>query len=1032
MADLGILKVQVVPDMGNFQQQVTGAMAGVASSVGRVATQVGRDLVSIGSSIVVAGGIGLSAMAVAGIRMSAQLETATLQFQTLLGSADAATQKVQELFEFAKRTPFESGPVIEASRRLQVFGGAALNTEENLKRIGDAAAATSAPIEDVAFWVGRAYSQIRGGQPFGEAAMRLQELGVLTPEVRTEMENLAAAGADSTEVFGKLQGQLDQFSGAMELQANTLAGLTSTIKDQFGIGMATAFQPVFESLKDLLGILRDFGDSDAFVAVTENMAAFSRVAMQLVQPALDFLSDALGSLTTSDVDAFFREVADLMQGFADGAMRVYDTVQPLVPLLGGMGAAFLSMKASAIPLIGLLFPQVTGLTGALLGLTLGVEDNRVALQEFGQGIAGAASDALPKMQSAISTISESINVAFQGALRGIQPALEFIVRDLLPQFADVLAELAPPLADVIEELARLASGVLVSIGPALVSIARGVAGILSSGLRVFADLLGIVNDHIEIMGPLLSGLILTLAGFKLVNAITQMQMFSSLLANIQMGLAAPSAAQAGAGFFGKIAAGAEGAALGIGGLSAALSTLGVTVVATGLLAGFAAVQKRNAERAAEAKTRIAGLREEIEQFGSTIKTARGFVEDFNDSGSRYADLLPSFREIGISAQDIAIALEGGKDSQEAFIDRLNRINPQNVTQLENAFKSMVSEWERAQPTFIDRIGGAFADLAARQEEAAQKADRHTDAITRLRDVLREGADASLNLMSADRERQEGLAALVTALQETGAAIDANSGKLNLSTEAGRNASSIVEQQVRNTQDYIAALGQAGLSTDEFSTKSHEAYNTLVTQTAVGLGITEQAAADLLAQYGLIPEDIDTQAELHKDEAEADAATLTTKLLGIPGVSAPVVADILAKIEDGELTDAENRINELVTTKWQINIRVNTELPGRLPGAPNTPLAAGVQGVPMFPAENAVDATTPMLFGARATAATVTLRPRRYSNRLFDGLAQEGATVVVPQIENKVYVGSQQITDIVRQEAVVIARDRSMAYIGASG
>src|SRR5215510_1224248 len=169
MADLGVLTVKVQPDLADFSSQISSAMARVGSGLGRIAVGIGQDLASIGSRMALGAGLVAGAAATIGIKTAAGLETAQLQFQTLLGSAEEATAKVSELFTFAKRTPFESGPVIEASRRLQVFGDNALNTEENLTRVGDAAAAVSAPIEEVAFWVGRAYSQIRGGQPFGEA-----------------------------------------------------------------------------------------------------------------------------------------------------------------------------------------------------------------------------------------------------------------------------------------------------------------------------------------------------------------------------------------------------------------------------------------------------------------------------------------------------------------------------------------------------------------------------------------------------------------------------------------------------------------------------------------------------------------------------------------------------------------------------------------------------------------------------------------------------------------------------------------------
>ena len=189
-------------------------------------------------------GIGAGAAAVAavksGVSMTAMLETTQLQFETLMGSADAAREHVADLFEIAKKTPFETEPIIAASKKLRTFGGDALDTKERLIAIGDAAAATGGPIDDLAFWVGRLYSNLQGGQPFGEAALRLQELAVLSPQARQEMERLQKSGASAEEVFAVFEQSLGRFGGAMAKQAETLPGLVATVKDAIKLEIGRA------------------------------------------------------------------------------------------------------------------------------------------------------------------------------------------------------------------------------------------------------------------------------------------------------------------------------------------------------------------------------------------------------------------------------------------------------------------------------------------------------------------------------------------------------------------------------------------------------------------------------------------------------------------------------------------------------------------------------------------------------------------------------------------------------------------------
>lgn len=200
------------------------------------------------------------------IRESFKFETLTGQFRTLLGSTEAAEERMAMLARVAEETPFDLEGVVKANRTLSVMSGDALGTREALLLVGDTAAATGGQVEELAFWVGRAYAMIKGGQPFGEAAMRLSELGAITPEVRQKMEALQAAGAGSAEVWQVLQEHLQTFSGAMAHLAQTGDGLTATLGDtwsasvrQFGDAFQGAAKDGIEFLIKLLQKLQADG-----------------------------------------------------------------------------------------------------------------------------------------------------------------------------------------------------------------------------------------------------------------------------------------------------------------------------------------------------------------------------------------------------------------------------------------------------------------------------------------------------------------------------------------------------------------------------------------------------------------------------------------------------------------------------------------------------------------------------------------------------------------------------------------------------
>src|SRR3990167_8439546 len=238
------------------------------SKMGGVLKQALGTAIGFGGAQLVMGGVSKVFGMVSGsiIGMNAELETSTLQFETLFKDGDRAKKHVKSLFAFAAKTPFETGPIIAASRIMQTFGGDSLNTMENLTRVGDAAAVATQPINELGFWIGRAYSAIQNGQPFGEAAMRLQEMAVLSGATRIKMEKLSKSGASAEEVWAVFTAELDKNKGAMEKQAGTWKGLTSTISDNIRLASATAFKPLFLLMKDILGGVTTFVSSKSFSA----------------------------------------------------------------------------------------------------------------------------------------------------------------------------------------------------------------------------------------------------------------------------------------------------------------------------------------------------------------------------------------------------------------------------------------------------------------------------------------------------------------------------------------------------------------------------------------------------------------------------------------------------------------------------------------------------------------------------------------------------------------------------------------------
>lgn len=374
-----------------FAQRVGGAFAPVAAFARTAFMGIGAAAIG-----------GFAAAGGAAISMNAQLETSTMQFTTLMGSADEAAAHVENLFAFAAATPFESQEIIDASLKLQTFGGEALNTMENLTLVGDAAAAVNAPIDEVAFWVGRLYSNLQAGAPFGEAAARLQELGIMAPTARTELEGMQAAGLSGSEIFAAFQGQLGTFTGAMELQSGTWQGLMSTIKDNLQMAAADGLKPFFDLAKQGL--------------------------------------EGLGAWLSSP------EVQEGIKNFAEGFRRVIEQVAAFVTdhvvpfvknhgpeLKAALAAIAVIMLASVIPTMITLVTTMAPIVIAVAAVAAAIYLLRKAWEEHGEQIVSTVRKLWEQVKYLFDTAVQNIRdviAAFKAFFRGDFEEMERLLKDI--------------------------------------------------------------------------------------------------------------------------------------------------------------------------------------------------------------------------------------------------------------------------------------------------------------------------------------------------------------------------------------------------------------------------------------------------------------------------------------------------------------------------------------------------------------------------------------------------------------------------
>lgn len=318
--------------------------------------------------------VGRTEAAARGIEKIRTLELIATQFQPLLGGAEAAKRRLEELFTFASSTPFQLTEIAEASRTLEVLTKGAFSSQEALRLVGDAAAVSGQSMQTVAFWVGRTYDALKSGAPIGEATARLQEMGLITGDVRRKLAASAKAGESFAVTMMILQNALANSEGGMKQLSQTLGGLESTLNDvraKFQAGFAKDFavaeKAQVKTMINVLSLLQKPAEvvGSSFAMVTKSMSLFAeKVTGGLA--SIKGLGNFLAGATQLLIDFGIAVLAVQFGVMAIG-------IKKAVVAAGGFAAAIQAMTISQVIAANAgrgLIVTLQALMGHMAGLTL--------------------------------------------------------------------------------------------------------------------------------------------------------------------------------------------------------------------------------------------------------------------------------------------------------------------------------------------------------------------------------------------------------------------------------------------------------------------------------------------------------------------------------------------------------------------------------------------------------------------------------------------------------------------------------------
>lgn len=367
-----------------------------------------------------------------GMGSAAGMEKVQNQLRVMLKGLDAAKQRVREMQAFSVKTPFSMKDVVAGNRVMESMGRGALSTKESMELVGDAAAQAGTDFETMAVYVGRLYDGLAAGRPVGEVLFRLAELGVVSGQARTSLEQLQASGAGFAEVWRVVEGELKRGAGTMAYTSRTLEGMqqaTADAQDQlqaafsmnFMQGQKEALEAQAKTMQNLTPVAEDVGMAfSRVINVTSTLrdrALAFVTGFKAVQVVMGFTARVAAILTTAIVGL----------AVAIGVVKVWRMVGGILAL--GKAAAVARLATSALGRSLLLL--VTGPVGigiaVLIGLTAAlsmVYDKSVRAAEALREYEGATRSMITAMQAQAQAVKnlDDLGKAYQATLAKLKEA----------------------------------------------------------------------------------------------------------------------------------------------------------------------------------------------------------------------------------------------------------------------------------------------------------------------------------------------------------------------------------------------------------------------------------------------------------------------------------------------------------------------------------------------------------------------------------------------------------------------------------
>lgn len=488
------LYAKIALDTGDYEKGLEDASEKTSSFADKLKTGL-ATAAKVGAAAIGAASTAIVALGKIGLDYNSQMEQYTTNFTTMLGSQEAAVQKVEELKKFAASTPLSMDDLAKGTQTLLAFGVESENSTGILRQLGDIALGDANKMQRLSTAFGKATA---AGKVTGDTVQQMIDAGwnpliqisQAAGETMEETQKRMSAGAISVE---ELQAAMEavtsgtgQFAGGMEAASHTTQGLISTLQDNARALVGEVFQPISDGLlgQVLPGAIEAI--SSLTTAFRENgISGMIEAAGGIVGSAIGEFTNALPQFVNTAVEivkSLVTGIKDNLPQIAEGAVTTVETLADgiidMLPSIIETGLKLIVALANSLithlPQLIVKIPEI--IRAIVRGFSQGMPD----IIEIGKNIVSGLWDGIESMAS---WISDKVSDFVGGIVDGVKGVLG--IRSPSRVFAGIGENMALGLCEGWDdEYGRISKNIKsgLDFGTASVDFASSGLGVSSAGI----------------------------------------------------------------------------------------------------------------------------------------------------------------------------------------------------------------------------------------------------------------------------------------------------------------------------------------------------------------------------------------------------------------------------------------------------------------------------------------------------------------------------------------------------------------------